>query len=498
MPDIILPGAPAGFAVRLVAHTPNMGRLGLLPHPLKVEAAFPLNDLSGLQFDYSARALGADLLSQPIEVAVEHYDPASEAWIEGPGARFLVLKRRGQQTDQTQTRSYTCPGYGWQMRKVVLYAGGAMTEGKRQFGGVTAGALLRTFINEGKARGAVPGLAASFSTTADSDNRPWAKELTLQIEPGVDLLAMLINLSEQGIVDWCLQGRTLHVYNEGTVLSANKATGDAPVDLRLGRDITEAPDDATLEDLASAILIRGEAGLAVEVTNSSAVTPWGRWESHLSQGGVSDRGTATLLGQTALKRAGQERVQITRGIEPRAARWLPSVHYQPGDHVLAPGENAAMQPLRVRQITLTRDAEGNTSGNLILNDRFLEADIKLARRQAGILAGGVGSGGNGSDPAPEPGSRTPAAPTGLIVEGDAYIDDQGAARGVVTATWLPVTKDVNGVAIDVTSYELFGRENRPGGVWLQLAVVDGSDTTATFSPLRVRIEYAFKVRAVAG
>ncbi|MFI6497189.1 fibronectin type III domain-containing protein [Nonomuraea typhae] len=498
MPDIISIGVPAGYAIRLVAYAPNGDRLGLLPHPLKQEAAFVLNDLPGLRFDYSSRAVGAELLDSPVEMAVEHYNPAAGTWAEGADARFLLLKKAGQRSDATGVTSYTCPGYGWQMKKAVLYAGGVMAEGKRQFGAVTPGEILRTFLDEAHARGTIRGLTTSFTLTHDSDGKKWAKQLTIQVEPGVDTLAMLINLSEQGVIDWCMRGRVLHVYNEGTVLAHDLSVGGSVVDLRLGRDIVEAPDDATLEDLASAIMIRGEAGLTIEVTNPSAATPWGRWETHQAQGGVSDSQTATLLGQTALERAARERVQITRAIVMDVARWLPHVHYQPGNTVLAPDQDARMQPLRIRQITLTSDGQGQLAGNVVLNDRFLEADIKLARRQAGILAGGVGSGGNGSDPAPEPGGRTPAAPTGVVIHGDAYIDGNGFPQGLITATWLPVTKDVNGVAIDVTSYELYSRENGPGGVWRQIAVVDGSDTTATFSPLRVRLEYAFKVRAVAG
>ncbi|MEU7891682.1 fibronectin type III domain-containing protein [Nonomuraea sp. NPDC049152] len=497
MPKVIIPGQVVRHGLRLVAHEPNGVRLGPLSAPLKFEMALPLNDISSLKVTYSRHAQGADLLTSPVEVAVEHYDPDTGSWVEAANARFLRLKRAGQHTDQTASLTFTCPGYGWQMRKVVLYAGGTMVEGKRQFSAVTPGAILRTFTTEGQARGAIPGLGVSFSTTHDSAGQAWNKQLTLGLEPGIDLLTLLINLSEQGVCDWQLVGRTLHVYNEGGFLATNRASGAAPVDLRLGRDIVEAPDDATLEDLSSAILIRGEGGLAVEVTNPSAATPWGRWETHQSQGGVSDSGTATLLGQIALQRAAGERVQITRGIDLDAARWLPLVHYKPGDYVLAPGDQATMQSLRVWQITLGCEADGHVSGNLILNDRFLERDIKLARKAAGILTGGVGSGGSGGTPAPEPGGRTPAAPQGLVVNPIAYIDGQGYPQGQITATWSPVTADVNGVAIDVNSYELYGRENTPGGIWQQIAVVDGGDTTATYSPLRVNIEYAFKVRATA-
>lgn len=150
------------------------------------------------------------------------------------------------------------------------------------------------------------------------------------------------------MLDWTMARRTLRAYNEGRILGEDLASGHAPVDLRLGRDIDDAPATATLEDLASAILVRGEAGLSVEVVNPSAPQPWGRWETTQSQGGVVDEGTVILLGTNALARAGRERTQLTRGIRVQAAQWLPLVHYRPGDLVLALGETGAMEPVRVR------------------------------------------------------------------------------------------------------------------------------------------------------
>ncbi|MEW1838561.1 fibronectin type III domain-containing protein [Nonomuraea angiospora] len=499
--QVITSGTPEPYALRLVAHAPNGGRLGVLPHHLGFEVAFPLNDVPSLKVTYPAAGVGSQWLEQPVEVAVE-YAVAGGQWAEPDGARFLRIKRGADATDQSGTRTYECPGWSWQLRKLIMYAGGTMTEGKRVFSAVTPGALLRTLVQEAHDRGALPGLSIDFTSTHDSTPgtpQPWDnnKLLTLELEPGVDLLTLLINLSEQGVLDWTMTGRTLHVYREGTILGRQHGSGAGAIDLRLGRDIDEAPDTATLEDLATAILIKGEKGLTVEVTNSSATAPWGRWETSQSQSGVSDAGTATLLGQNALERAGRERAQLTRGIRVEAARFLPLAHYRPGDYIRAPGDRGEMQPLRVRQITLTVDADRSLSGNVTLNDRFLEREIRLARQAAGILAGGVGSGGTGGTPAPEPGGRAPAPPAGLVVGAAAYIDASGTAQGQITASWSPVVADPAGVAIEVDSYELYGRENNAGGIWQQVAVVEGSITTATYSPLRVNVEYAFKVRAVA-
>ncbi|MEU1393658.1 MULTISPECIES: fibronectin type III domain-containing protein [unclassified Nonomuraea] len=420
----------------------------------------------------------------------------------GPGteplnSRFLRIRRSGDASDQSGAHSYTLPGYAWMLDKLILYAGPVMNEGKRPFSAISPSAILRTFVGEGQARSALPGLAVDFTASADSAGQPWDATLTLELEPGTRLLAILINLAEQGIVDWAMQGRTLRVWNEGTALAEDLASGPAPVDLRLGRDVVEAPDEGTLEELASAILIEGEDGFSLEVTNPSALTPWGRWEAHQQQGGVSDSGTAQLLGQAALERTSRERVQITRGITLYEARWLPWADYAPGSHVLAPGDGAVMQSLRVRQITLAKDQSGELAGNVVLNDRFLEADLKLARRMAGILGGGVATGGSGGEPAPETGGRVPAAPAGLIVSPLAYVDEHGFARGQITATWSPVSQDVNGVSLDIDGYELFARVNSVGEVWRMIARTQASDTTATYSPLSVGVTYAFKVRATA-
>ncbi|MEV0149674.1 MULTISPECIES: hypothetical protein [unclassified Nonomuraea] len=491
--NVILPADFSRYGLRLVAYEPNGDKLGLLPHPLSFEAAAPLNDVSSLRLDYSAHAAGQDLLARPCEIALEYLVDGD--WVEPPGGRFLRIKRGSDAIDQARKRSYTCPGYAWAFKKAVLYPNSALVDGKRQFNGVPVGAVLRTLIDEAKARGALEGMTAEFSSSTDSNDQEWAATLTIGLDPGVDLLTLLLNLSDQGVIDWRMNGRTLQVFNEGTVMATNRASG-LVVDLRLGRDVDQAPDDATLEDISTAILIAGENGFTHEIANAPSASPWGRWETYQQQGGVSDAGTASALGQAALGRAAGERVQITRAVTFDAARWLPWADYAPGDTVLAPGDGGRMEPLRIRQVTLSRAGDGKLFGNLVLNDRFLEDDIKLARKTAGILAGGVSSGGSGTTPAPDSSGRVPAAPLGLLVEPVAYLDTAGYAQGLAVVTWGPVTADVNGVALDVDGYEVYARPNAEGELWYLVAQTASGDVSASVSPLNVDAEYAFKVRAV--
>ncbi|HUR06291.1 MAG TPA: hypothetical protein VM347_27335, partial [Nonomuraea sp.] len=126
-----------------------------------------------------------------------------------------------------------------------------------------------------------------------------------------------------------------------------------------------------------------------------------------------------------------------------------------------------------------------------------EREIRLARQAAGILDGGVGSGGSVGEPAPETNNRTPATPQGLVVGAAAYLDEHGYARGQATVTWSPVTADVNGVALDIDGYEVYARRNQAGELWLLVAQTASGDTTATVSPLVIGWEYAWKVRATS-
>src|SRR5690606_7181782 len=254
--------------LRLVAYAPNGARLGQLPHPSAVGVGSPLNAVPSLRVSYAEHAVGAEHLGQPCEVAVEIWD--GTAWTEHPDSRFLRIGREGDETDRTGARSYTLPGYGWMLRKLLLYPPDdplQLVDGKRPFWSATVGQILQTFLAEGHARGALPGLDWDFTTTHDSAGQPWAKVLTIYYDPGSDLLAAVMNLAEQGLCDWRLNGRTLQVFNEGTVLGRDLASGAGPVDLRYGRDIDESPTRGTLEDLASAVLLKGEGSFNVEVVN---------------------------------------------------------------------------------------------------------------------------------------------------------------------------------------------------------------------------------------
>ncbi|OLT27739.1 hypothetical protein BJF83_17280 [Nocardiopsis sp. CNR-923] len=486
--------------VRLVAYAPNGNRLGPLPHPLSLNLGQPLDDLPSLTVSYSTHSTGAELLAAPVEVAAELYAPDTGVWTEHPDSRFLRLARSGDATDPTGARSYTMPGYGWQGRKIRLYPPADpddLVDGKRGFLSATAGTILATFLQEWHARSGATEFAYDFTTATDSAGATWDKVLTIYYAPGIDLLTVLGNLADQGVCDWRFNGRTLQVFNADTTLGRNLATGPDSVDLLVGRDITDAPDTASLEDLVTDVYLQGEGGFALQAHNAAAVSPWGRWEDYITQGGVRDSGTATILASAALASGSAERVQITRGLTFGRAEHLPWRDYRPGDHVRAAADDGTPQSLRVRQVTLSRDGDGQVSGNVVLNDRFVEGEIRRARRTQSIVNGATASGGSGAQPAPEgPDTRRPAAPAGLIVDTVDYLDSDGAARGQITATWGLVDTATDGTAMEIGAYELYHRPNVVDAPWYKATETVDPDNTAWYSGYNVGEEWAFKVRAI--
>ncbi|WP_188197211.1 hypothetical protein [Nonomuraea sp. SYSU D8015] len=377
------------FDLRLVAYAPNGARLGILPHPLYIQAAWPLNDVPGLKFAYSAHAVGADLIAAPCEIGVQ-WSADGNVWTENGDGRFLRMLRRGDSLDPSGVWHFDCPSYLWMLKKAVTYAHASITpvNGQRVYGSptpnATAGFIINSLLTEAQARGALSGFGWTFTGTLDTAGLTWNQTFGLGIPLGTDVLAVLLMLVDAGLIDIRMTGpRTLSAWRPGTAIFRDLTTGGNPVELAGGRDIRAAPDVGTLEDMASAAYVVGDASFRQEVTNVGTPLPWGRWETSVRQVGVSETNAANLVGSSLLVRGAVERVQRTRELLfAHNTRWLPLRDYLPGDRIYAPGEAGQRVALRVRQITLTRTDRGVAGGNLVLDDRLADNEIRLRRRIA--------------------------------------------------------------------------------------------------------------------
>mgnify|MGYP002735424111 CR=1 FL=1 len=485
---------------RLVAYRPFGERIGVLAEPVSFSASMLHNDDGAISIEYSllsgdAQAFDREL-TDGLEVAVEVSD--GSGYREPDNARFVITGRSGKTDDRTKTITYSGQSIGWLLSKAEnndsshLIADGD-NKGKRPFYSSNPGTILKTLLDENRQRGGVAtGLTLGFDTAKDSAGSNWAKKYTLYYSLGTDLQTILDALVNGGGCDWRTSGRTLKLWNaDSTALSRDLSKS---IVLQLARDISEAPFEESIADLASTILVEGDNNLLFRMDNPSAPTPWGKWESYASQGGVSDKDTAQAFMQSTLDDSARVRGQYTRDLIVSDVDSLPLVDYHAGDWITAPTITHG-EKVRVQEIDLSmRQGEG-LSVSIALNDIKYDASVKQAKKIKGITGGAALAGSEGGTTASsDRDHRVPKAPQGLIVQTDAYISSDGFAHGLATAMWSAVTEATNDTAIEISNYAVEWKQHKDGAPWHAAGTTD--KLQLGFGSLDCGTQIEVRVRAV--
>lgn len=456
---------------RLVAYEPNGSMLGLLPEPSSWDASFLHNDIGALQIQYSRHALGGDILKrgleQGLEIAVQVGSDTTK-WVEPDNGRFILTKRTRNALDDSDTVTLSLPSYSWLFNKMLNMDTGHLVQdgdnkGKRAFLSSTPGTILRTLLQENWSKYGVWDIAnVDFDTAKDSAGASWAKVYTLYYSLGTSLNSIVSSFVGGSAFDWRVAGRKLKVWNADSTALCRQL--DDSIVLQFRTDVSDAPEEETIEELASDVLVTGDNGLVFEKSNTAAPTPWGRWQSYYSQGGVSDKGTAENFMQAQLEMASRVRGQYTRSVLLSDVESLPLLDYHPGDWITAPTVNHG-EKVRVQQITLSVDESGNLSASLTLNDKFYDSSIRQYKRIVGITGGAVLAGSQNGTVNTGRDHRVPKAPEGLVLSSGAYVDDQGNALGVVYARWGEVSQATDNTSIEIADYRVEWRYGDEADHW---------------------------------
>lgn len=485
---------------RLVAYRPFGARIGVLAEPVSFSASMLHNDDGAISIEYSmlsgdAQAFDREL-ADGLEVAVEVSD--GTGYHEPDNARFVITGRSGKTDDRTKTVTYSGQSISWLLSKAEnndsshLLTDGD-NKGKRPFYSSNPGVILKTLLDENKARGGVAtGLTLGFDTARDSNGDAWNRKYTLYYSLGTDLQTILSSLVNGGGCDWRTSGRTLKMWNaDSNALSRDLSRS---VILQLARDISEAPYEESIADLASTILVEGDNDLLFRMDNPAAPTPWGKWESYSSQGGVSDKDTAQAFMQSTLDDAARVRGQYTRDLVTFGVDNLPLIDFHAGDWITAPTVSHG-EKVRVREIDLSMRQNEGLSCSIALNDIKYDASVRQAKKIKGITGGAALAGSEGGTTASsDRDHRVPKAPLGLIVQTDAYIGSDGYAHGLATAMWGAVTQATNDTAIEIGSYAVEWRKHVDGAPWHSAGTTD--KTQLGFGGLDCGTQIEVRVRAV--
>ena len=484
---------------RLVAYRPFGNRLGVLAEPVSFSASMLHDDDGAISIEYSMLSGDAAAfdrqLTDGLEVAVEVSD--GSGFKEPDNARFVITGRSGKTDDRTKTITYSGQSIGWLLSKAEnndsshLIADGD-NKGKRPFYSSNPGTIIKTLLDENRQRGGVAtGLTLGFDTAKDAAGAAWAKKYTLYYSLGTDLQTILSALVNGGGCDWRTSGRTLKLWNaDSTALSRDLSKS---VVLQLARDISEAPFEESIADLASTILVEGDNNLLFRMDNPAAPTPWGKWESYSSQGGVSDKDTAQAFMQSTLDDAARVRGQYTRDLVTSGVDNLPLIDFHAGDWITAPTVTHG-EKVRVQEIDLSMRQNEGLSCSIALNDIKYDASVRQAKKIKGITGGAALAGSEGGTTASsDRDHRVPKAPLGLVVQTDAYIGSDGYAHGLATASWSAVMQATNDTAIEISNYLVEWKLHKDGAPWHSAGTTD--KTQLGFGGLDCGTQIEVRVRA---
>lgn len=482
---------------RLVAYQANGSKLGLLPEPTSYTVSFTHDAVGALTVSYSRKALRGEILDRRLETGLEIAVEVSDGgrWIEPYNGRFVIASRSRNALDVSDTVSLTGVSYGWLLKKALNLDTSRLEtkgdeKGTRKFANANAGTIMRTFMDENWNRGGVKVDCSRFTSGADSAGKQWGYMLpSIYYDLGVSIQDVLDSLVNNGLCDWRTDARQLLLWNADSVAVCRDLSKSCVV--TLAQDVSEAPDDESIDGLASSILVRGD-NINFRQDNPNAPKPWGGWELYSSQQGVNKKETAEHLIKPTLANAARVRGQYTRSVNVVEASCLPLIDYTIGDWITAPTV-ANREKVRVQQVTLQLDSTG-FKASLILNDKNYDSSVRLTKRMNGITGGAHLGGASGAIPAPEKDHRVPKAPQNLSANSDAYINVNGYARGMVTARWDDVTLATDGTAMDITSYAVEYRVNKTGHEWHSAGTT--TEHTLSWSNLDCGVQILIRVRAV--
>lgn len=493
MAPIADPRHPKGLAMRYVAYEPGGGRLGVLPDVMAGTWTVPRLDTPTLTLSYPQNDLGVrgTLLDGSLEISIElSYD--GQTWTEPPNARFMTQSSEWDPIgDGSDNRNVQLIHLGHRLEQALVWqvpAEARNKDGKYKFNSATAGAVLKTLWDAASKRGWGKDLRMDFSASLDSSGQPWASITTLAFDQSATLLQVLKALMNMGMVDYRWQGRTLQVYNADSALGRDNSALIWRLDGNAG-----APEKADWSALCTHVLVKGEGGRSWVFENKEAPAYLPRTERVVEAGGVEQEDTARAVARATLISGAAAQEEVKREWEAAAVNWLPFRDYLPGDWVQVERSYGTLEKMRIVQTSVSVTANGRVHGHTTFGTALDDILSRIVKKQKGIT-GAASSAGNQVRPDTPASKNLPRAPEGLIVNSVATIRDDGTARATAILGWSPVSTDKDGVAVDVTGYEVAYRQ-LPSAQGPLYPVPNG--TSAQIGGLGVGTRYAFSVRAIS-
>lgn len=480
---IITPQVLPTFGLRVIS---KEGDASPLPEAMIDSVSFEDSGPSAISVNVANTSVGAALLG---DLSILELTMNGAPVQDG---RWLVRGQNWNEGTKAQVKSFTGKHLLWDRLEHTI----VWNDKRYLYPAKTVGYILNDLFTAAQTRdvGFWDQFTWTFTATNDSAGRAWPGPLgSMEYLATAKYNDIVANLVDKGVLEIHLVGNEIRAYVPDTF---GKVT---PALLVVGEDVTDAPQQSSADNLVSDVMMLGDDGVTVIRSNPTTRTLYWREESGISQGGTKDVGTLSVFGDVALSAGDGPRIQRTYDLVLTQERpFLPIRDYLVSDWVRVQHADTSAQSFRVKQIVLKRDA-GVLKGTLVLNDKFIENELRLVKKVDGIIGGAVitGSSQPGPDtPAGDP--SVPNPPTGVGGNAIQYIDANGLTQVLATFSWAaPVTNTDGSTVTDLDHYRYAWKyADAPAGTDWSWADTDGLVTTATISPLEPGRQLLFYVRAI--
>lgn len=450
--------------------TSKAGVKSVLPEAMIDQMSFEMNSPSAISFSVAQGTIGETLCD---DLSIVELRTNGQQLKNG---RWLLRGKDWNAGEVKKVRKFTGRSLLWDRLEHTVVMPGV----QKLYVGKTAGFILDDLFALAKSRavGYWPNFYWTFNFGADSNNQAWPMIIgSIEYLPGAKYSDIVSNLIDKGFIDIALFGDEIRVTVQDSEGLAKAAL------LVVGKDLADAPQQSSADNLLSDVVVMGEGGARLIRSDPATSARYWREEGSVSQGGTSDIGTLSLFGDAALSGGGFPRVQRTYGLVVTQDRpFLPLRDYAVGDWVRAQHGDEPTASYRVMQITLKQD-KGRWTGALVLNDKFIENEIRLAKKVDGIIGGSIISGSaQVATPEDLKDKGIPAAMTGFAVASAVYQNDEGITKAILTASWNPVTLNTDGSnATDMGTYHVVWWYNQFGFDSRREIRVEHPTTTITWS-----------------
>lgn len=460
------------------------GVSSLLPDANIDSMSFEDSAPSAISFTVANTSHGANLLG---DLAIVNLKSNGQNVKDG---RWILRGQGWNAGRKAQVKTWTGRHLLWDRLSFTVVQPGV----RKLYSGKTPGFILNDLFNDAKTRGVGywDQFTWTFNANKDSNGQAWPSVLgSLEYLPSAKYDDIVGNLVDKGVIEISLLGNEIRA----TVPNTDGAT--RPALLVVGEDVTDAPQQSSADNLLSDVVVLGDDGVAIVRSNTETRAAYWREEGGISQGGTKDVGTLAIFGDVALSGGSAPRVQRTYALVVTQNRpFLPLRDYVVGDWVRSQhADDTPAQSYRVKQIVL-KSEKGGWTGSLVLNDKFLENELRLTKKVQGIIGGATITGSaQTSTPDNQKDTTVPNPPDGVVGQSVSYIDTNGVTRAQVSFGWNPPALNTDGsVATDIDHYRVAWRYSDDGPTDWRWADVD--DTTFFLSNLDPDRDLLFFVRAI--